>query len=155
MAIMVSTEILRRFSLFSSLDNDALKDFAEAGEEVTAKRGDVIFDSGEKADFIYVVVDGKVELRVPFGGKPDRRVGVSLLEEGELLGWPALVKPHIYKLRAVAVEETRLVRFNGERLGTLMVQHPAAGLKIMESVTEAIGSRLANMRFQFVNTVEG
>jgi CRP-like cAMP-binding protein len=155
MVITVSADMLRRILLFSGLDSDTLEDFSEAGEEISAKQGEMIFDSGEKADFIYVIISGKVELRVALQTTSSRPVRVAMLEQGELLGWSALVKPHAYKLRAIAMEDTQLVKFNGERLRALMVQHPAAGLKIMESVTEVIGSRLASMRFQFVNTIEG
>ena len=70
---------------------------------------------------------------------------------GEMIGWSALVKPHIYTMGALAVEDTEVIGFNGEELLALMDSDKDNGYLVLRKLTELIGERLVNSSIQLMS----
>ena len=155
MGMMVSPETLRRVDLFASLDDTMLKAIAMAGEKKDVKKGYWFFREGDPAKKVYIILKGTVEIKVSLGPQDIHQIGVSSLREGDLFGWSALVDPYTYQLGAVASSDCQLIVFDGIRLCELFTHHPAVGYIMMSRITKIIGSRLINLRVQFVSLIEG
>jgi CRP/FNR family cyclic AMP-dependent transcriptional regulator len=155
MGMMVSPEILRRLALFASLDDEMIKCIAMAGEVKIVNNDEWLFREGETAKHLYIILSGRVEIKVSLGPLDIHQIGVCSLREGDLFGWSALVDPYQYQLGAVTSTQCRLVQFDGIRLCELFTHHPSVGYIMMSRITKIIGSRLINLRIQFVSLIEG
>ena len=155
MSIMVSPETLRRFELFASLDEATLKALAMAGEKRSVDTGYWFFREGDHAKHVFIMLEGRVEIRVSLSPRDIHQIGVTSLREGDLFGWSALVDPYRYQLGAIAMTPCELVQFDGVRLCELFAHHPSVGYIMMSRITQIIGDRLINLRVRFVSLIEG
>ena len=155
MGIMVSPETLRRMPLFAGLDHPLIKAFAMASEEIEIQKGEWLFHASERAAYLYIILDGVMEIKIPVKLRDVNIPGLTRATNGELLGWSALIDPYIYKMGAIAVKDTRLVKLDGVRMSELMTHNPAAGYKLMNRVLQVVGTRLVDLSVQFVSLVEG
>lgn len=90
----------------------------------TFARGEAIFREGDRGDGMYVVVDGRVQLRVR--GKALEDIG-----PGAVLGEMALIDDAPRTASAIAKRDCRLVRIDAKRFRSLVQQTPDFALQIM------------------------
>ncbi|MBI4989129.1 MAG: fumarate/nitrate reduction transcriptional regulator Fnr [Rhodocyclales bacterium] len=95
----------------------------------TYKRGQLLFRSGERFDFIYAIRSGSVKTYV---GAPDGRVQITGFHiAGELLGLSALESGH-YSCEARALETTSVCKVEAERLGELAQRIPSIQYQMLK-----------------------
>ncbi len=150
---MISPETLRRFSFFAGVDPALLKEIAMLGEEVSVQAGEWIFHQGDPAEALYIILEGTVDLKMNLDEAGTRQVDACTLVEGDIVGWSALVEPHIYTLRAAAASPTRLAKLDGAGLRNLMARDPATGYWIMQRLAQVLAKRLTNMRVRFASFI--
>jgi len=155
MGIMVSPEVLRRYPFFAGVEHPILKQLAMAGEVLTLRRGEWLFQPGDSAHHFYLIRRGRVEIRAPLGPEAVHHVAVTSLRQGDILGWSCLVEPFVYQMGAAAVTKAEVVQLKGAALRQLMTEHPEIGCRLMSRVAGIIGSRLMDLRVQFVSLIEG
>lgn len=155
MGRMVSPEKLRRMPLFAGVDYGLLKSLAMAGEEITIAKDKWLFHEGQEADAVYIILDGQITIRIRMGRRDIAPPNLTVLGEGDLFGWSALVRPFVYTMGAVASQDTRLVKLDGVRLSELMESHPELGFSLMRRLSQILGERLTNLRTRFVSMIDG
>jgi CRP-like cAMP-binding protein len=69
--------------MFSKMETSKLKLLAFASEIVSFEDGDVVFNSGESADFAYVIMDGAVDIVTETDTGP---VVTGTLSQNQLIG---------------------------------------------------------------------
>lgn len=108
---------LRAAPLFAQLSAETLLPVAAMCNEVSLERGEVLFESGEVGEALYVLVDGAVE--VLKGGDVIARLGA-----GDCVGEMAALdyEPRSATVRASAA--TRLVRLERNDLMDLLTDYP-------------------------------
>lgn len=143
---MVNAETLRRYSHFSQLDPEALKKLADMADEVTATAGQAIFSEPDPAEYLYLIVHGKIQLACPLGSGEFRVV--DSLTDGELVGWTSLVEPYRCRTYATAVTDTQLIRFNATRLRKLCESEHGVGQRLLTQIARMLSSRLKHARAQ-------
>jgi CRP-like cAMP-binding protein len=77
------TDLLRKIPMFSKMETSKLKLLAFASEIVSFEDGDVVFNSGESADFAYVIMDGAVDIVTETDTGP---VVTGTLSQNQLIG---------------------------------------------------------------------
>src|SRR5512144_715727 len=111
----------------------------EIAEMVEVAEGAELFTEGDKADDIYIVIEGRValEIFVPHRG----RARILTVEPMDLLGWSS-VTPGVHQRTASAraVSRTRLVAFDSEKLGKVCEENCELGYLIMRRVSKIIAS---------------
>jgi CRP-like cAMP-binding protein len=108
-------------------------------EEFSCQPGTVIFQQGEQADFLYMVVDGKVDISYrPYDGVP---LTVSHVGKGDLFGWSAVVGSAKYTSSAVAIESVSALRLHGSDLRKYCRENPEAGKDILGRLADKVSSR--------------
>jgi CRP-like cAMP-binding protein len=116
---------------------------------VEAGAGARLLTEGEETDDVSIVLAGRVALRMHV---PERGVVTILtVEEGDLLGWSALVPPHTATSEAVAVEPVRLLSFNGAELRAALRADHALAASVYPRVLQAVARRLSATRLQLLD----
>ena len=112
---MISVELLKNASIFKNLDGDTLKEIASIGYEEIYQSEETIFEEGDKAEDIYVVIKGRVFIHTGFDVKLGSVV-VDTVGEGDIFGWSALTRDRSFTASAKAADKTWLVFINGEKI---------------------------------------
>jgi CRP-like cAMP-binding protein len=143
---MISTEILRRYPYFADVSEDSLREVAMIAEEETHSAGDVLFREGDRADRLYIIVKGEVDVQYTLGSGELRTVDTVVA--GELLMWSALVEP--YKSTAIGTtrQDTELVAIDGKGLRDLCEKDHGLGYRMLISLTQLLAARLEGARVQ-------
>src|SRR4029450_12040066 len=86
----VMLDIFKRTMPFQVVSDAMLRKIAAVSWRVTYEPGAVIYDAGDRADDIYIVVSGKIEHAL----EPDvhARRPVQTLKSGDVLGWGAVLE---------------------------------------------------------------
>jgi len=123
-------EILKKTMPFQVVSDGMLRQIGALGRRVSCDSGTLIYDVGDTADDIYIIVSGKVEHTLEPG--VNARRPVQTLGEGDVFGWAALLAKYPHRLaRAVCVESTEIVRIKGDDLLRLLESDPDAGDVVM------------------------
>ena len=100
-------------------------------DAVLFRAGQTIFDIGERAEMMYIVVEGEVEIQ--FGGRVLQTVG-----EKDIFGEMALIEDSPRSAKAVAKTECRLAGINRERFLVLVEKNPDFALEVMQIMAERL-----------------
>ena len=146
----VMVDFLAHSSLFEGTERHILDWLAHQAVLKTFAKNDELFGQDDIAEYLYLLVDGRVGLSYcDDGGK--RCVFLRALESiGEPIGWSSLVDPRRYRTSAVARELTHVVALPSDTLQRLCEQEPVFGSKLMRRVLQAISSRLRFTRVRLV-----
>jgi CRP-like cAMP-binding protein len=130
---------VNRVAIFKELSADQIKLLEPLFEKFSCSPGTVIFQQGEKAEFLYLLQDGKVDISFkPYDGIP---ITVSHVGAGSLFGWSAVVGSDRYTSSAVAIEAVEAVRVHGGDLRRFCQQYPEAGKAILERLADGVSLR--------------
>ena len=123
-------DIFKRTMPFQVVSDGMLRKIAAKGWRVTYERDAVLYDVGDKADDIYIIVSGKVVHALEPG--VNARRPEKILGPGDVFGWAALLEKYPARLaRAVCAERAEIVRINGDELLRLLEGDPDAGDVVM------------------------
>jgi CRP/FNR family transcriptional regulator, cyclic AMP receptor protein len=129
--------------LLKDLSPDDAAQVWALGAPITASAGSVLFQLGEHAYSVYLVVRGRIALTLPMqirGGEEDVLVEERLA--GETLGWSGLIPPHRFTLKATAQVESELLALPRAALLDLFAANPAVGYTVTRNLAAVIGHRL-------------
>jgi len=156
---------LKRSEVFLGLEDKYLERIASLPSscQKTLKYGETLFQFGERAEFLYVLKDGRINLVAGFApeiepGRP--KLVVDRVTVGGFLGWSALVAPFSYVLSAVAEVHSTVVCIRGSELIALSDEDFYVGYRVFSGLARIIGSRLREYeqvlvrgrRWPFVNS---
>ncbi len=102
----VTAADLARISLFEGLPEDELARLAVVSARRRLGDGELLFEQGQRAQNLYVVVSGGLVLRA---GGDGRSVIVDTLAPGDLVGWSAMREGAITLSSGRAVGSTEVV----------------------------------------------
>jgi CRP-like cAMP-binding protein len=130
---------VNRVEIFQELDEDMIDLLSPLFETFSCQPGTVIFKQGEQAEFLYLVMDGKVDMSFkPYDGIP---LTISHVGKGGLFGWSAVVGSDKYTSTAIAIEDVEAFRVHGNDLRKFCREHPEAGKDILEGLADGVSSR--------------
>jgi CRP-like cAMP-binding protein/1-acyl-sn-glycerol-3-phosphate acyltransferase len=143
-------DFLAHSPLFEGLEPRLLEWLAHQALVKRFADNNELFRQGGIADYLYLLVDGRVGFSVcDEGGQ--RCVFLRALEGiGDLIGWSALVDPRRYRTSAFALDQTHVVALPGDSLEKLCDQEPEFGLRVLRRILQAISSRLRFTRVRLV-----
>ena len=140
----IIAERLGRSEIFGDLCEADLLAIAEFCREETYDEGNPVLVESEPADKLYIIERGKLALekKIQIGRHSTRRNAIiGYVGPGEMAGISTLASPHIYTTSAVCIEPTRIIMVDGEILRDYLETHPAAGLKVMNTLAVLVSSR--------------
>ena len=150
---MVSPEVLRKFPFFGFLDGEALSQVAMLAEEVPVEPGEDIFEAGQLADALYLLMSGRVELTTDSYDpifRPDLRRSylVGEINPGEAFGLSSVIPPYQLNAGARATEAGAVLRMDARKLRRLMEDDPRFSCGLYRHICEALIERLHYTRVQ-------
>ncbi len=144
---MVSPELLRRYSFFGGLSMDHIVELAKVASEIDVEEGGFFFHEGDDLNFLYLVVDGDVEILVELVEKGIEIV-TSVVVPGEVFGWSALLPPHTATASAKAKTDCRLVAFDCIPLRQQFEADSYFGFVITQRLAQVMRERLNALRIE-------
>jgi len=137
---MISPEALRRYPYFTAGGEQALKALAMAADENSVPAGETLFEEGDRADRLYIIVEGEVDIQLTLqdGGK----VTVETMVAGDLIGWSAVSGAVQRRATCVAVKPCKLLSIDGATIRDLCEDNAELGYRMMREVVRALAQRL-------------
>ena len=71
----------------------------------------MLFRQGEKADKLYVVLNGRISIEMPAIMSPSMEI--QTLDKDQVLGWFWLISPYQWNFQTKAEEDSELLQFDG------------------------------------------
>jgi CRP/FNR family cyclic AMP-dependent transcriptional regulator len=101
--------------------------------------GTVVFEQGDYADYLYLVVSGEMTIRY----KPDDgpMMNITHIVPGGIFGWSAAMGNPTYTSGAVCALDTEVLRIRGVDLRMVFEKHSELGKVILERLTAIIAER--------------
>jgi len=121
--------------------------------DMTYNVGDLLVREGEVANRFHLVFHG--QLAVEVSGTSRNRWTVQTIGPGEVVDWPAVVAPHVWRFDGRALRETRVVSLDAAVLRRALESHPVEAHRFLERLVPVIGRRLENIRSRLVAAADG
>ena len=148
--MITPARILRKSHLFGSMSDDQLEAVIQLGQERRFKPGEEIYRRGQKAERLYVLLNGCVSLTLKVGDELGP-VAEQLVETGSVFGSAALTKSHVYNATAKCIRASTVLAFDSAKLQEIIRQEPVFGLEVMAELTELYLKRLNLIRMETTN----
>ena len=141
MALADDIRRLARIPLLAQMEQDALRLIAFSGESKIYRKGDVVFNAGDKSDGGYVVLTGSIRLEAPGNEDTARVVGPDAL-----IGETALIAPSIRPATATALEATTVLKISRSLFHRVLDEHPEYAAKMRLVVARRLSALTSELR---------
>lgn len=137
-------ENLSHLVFFEGLSTADLQLLAPFFSHQNFPAGTTIFDQGDVADFLYLVVNGEVTIRY----KPDDgpEMVVTRVPPGGVFGWSAAMGNPVYTSGATCAQDVSTLRIRSLDLRALIDKHPPVGKIILDRLAAVIAERKKRVR---------
>jgi CRP/FNR family transcriptional regulator, cyclic AMP receptor protein len=125
---------LQDIDIFENTATEDLAFIAAITEEIEAKANTVLYKEGEKADSMYLVIEGSVNLH-------QKEREVMLAKPKDFFGTWALFDDEPRVVSATTLEECRLLKIDREEFYDLLADHT----KITQGVLKTLSKRLRSL----------
>ena len=137
---------LETVPLFKEVDDHILQLLEPLFEPFACPAGTVIFEQGDPAHFLYLILDGMIEvLYKPYDGPA---LTITNLAPGNIVGWSAAIGNATYTSGAICKEDCQTIRMSGRDLHKLCAKEPEAGRIILNLLAESVSSRWQDAKSQ-------
>jgi len=152
--MMVTPEMLKGMNLFEFLKLNELKDIAALCKIEDFNGGDYIFKEGDKAEKIYLMLEGRVAVEIEIG--PNKKAAVYTETKGKMFGYPSLVKPHVFSTYARCMDQVKLITLRADDLIEKVFKADCRrGYLVMNKLAEIIAMKLKETRMQLLSLMHG
>ncbi|HEY4691439.1 MAG TPA: cyclic nucleotide-binding domain-containing protein [Anaerolineae bacterium] len=145
---MMLPEDLAGLSFFEGMSAEQLALLAPLFRCVVFPAGSEVFAEGDEASELYLLVSGRVAIRVMHydGGQVD----VNVVQPGSLWGWSAALGRPTYTASAVCLSETHALAALGCDLRYVMQTYPDLGKLLLERIAQVAANRSMGMSDQLL-----
>ena len=150
---MKVASILKAHSLFSNFSIEEVNQISGFSEKKRYRKHELVFEYGEKASHLFVLLQGSVFLHLP--AKPEEfRIIISKVAAGDLFGLSSLLGSEHYILEAQCAELADILVIDAKKFRNLLETDSAAGFIIMNEVASTYFNRYIEVltRFQGIVT---
>lgn len=141
---------LEKIPWFKEIDPEHLQKLADISQLRHVRAGEVLFREGDKEDYLYIVIEGRIALDifVPHRGK----IRIYTVEPWDLFGWSSVI-PIIYQRTAgaVAVVDGLVVAMDSAKLRQVCDDDHDLGYIVMRRLANIVASRLLVTRLQLID----
>ncbi len=144
---MIKTHELRLFSAFENISEANLEKIAELVEEKSHHINEIIFDSGDKGDYLYFIKKGEVEISIPV--KEGKEQSIAVYEAGEFFGEISFLNQDYHSARAKAVEETEVLRLKNNDYERIIREAKREGIELQQQIFLKVICRLRDINRKY------
>ena len=142
---MVSADWLKKTELFGTLSESQLNMLLSHSSVESFPQGKTIFRQGDEANYLYILIEGMVDLSVKSGEKIDFLTS-KIEKEGAAFGIPSLIEPFRYNVTATCLKPSKVLVINAVHVKMDMEKDPKMGVEIMKKLVSIYFNRLNEMR---------
>lgn len=145
---MISLDFLKKVDILKGLDDNQLASISKGCKEKEYKKEDRIFKEGEPAERIWIILEGKVDLRFDLPGRESSNVTTFYSESPTTtFGWSSFVPPYQYILSAYCASKIcKLAELDKGYLFKLFEADNKMGYIVMSNVAGVISVRFHHMQ---------
>lgn len=145
---MLSLEFFKNIEIFQGLNNEQLAEIMDCGEEAAFQQETRLFEKGENAAYLWIVREGRVELRFDFPGlASSEENALSSISEAGAFGWSSIVPPNKYRLAGYSTGGgCKLIKVKREKLLKLFEKDPDIGYVVMSNLATLVGARFHSLQ---------
>lgn len=150
---MTSIEIMEDLPVFNEFRPEELERILEISSSAQYQVGERLFREGDPAREMWIVIDGRVELRFEM---PDMKPSTNQstlsshhkeVPESQVFGWSCFIPPFKMRLSAYCVSRRcQVLKINTAQLNHLMSEDREIGFKIMHYLVQVLGFRFKQMQ---------
>ncbi len=133
-------DYLPTHTFFSGLDDSFMKFLSDSATQLRVKKGDVLFQQGERADKFYLLRNGHMSVQVPALMGPT--LEIQTLGEDQILGWSWLISPYRWNFQARALDDSDLLEFDGSAILARCEEDPKFGYELLKRFAALMSERL-------------
>jgi toluene monooxygenase system ferredoxin subunit len=128
---------LKMAELFADISSATQNRLVQLTRREEYESGSVLYDLGDVTDDLYILESGRVAFEL---GRDDRTSAAGfILRRGEVFGWAALLEHQPVRIaKAVCVEQSTLLRLNGEEAVKVLASDPDSGYLVMRQLATLI-----------------
>ena len=139
-------DALPNIPLFENLNAAQIALLQPLFEKFICPADTTIFEQGEPATYLYMLIKGDVLIRFkPYDTPP---ITLTRLRAGDVFGWSAVLGSTHYTSSLVSETPVETIRIRGSHLLMLVREHPETGTIIMDRFANVVSSRWKNARMQ-------
>lgn len=137
-------ETLKQASQFAGLSDSTLDAIAGITVRRNYEEGDSVYSLGDDAREIFVVASGRVRFSLGAGNRAG--ASGSIMTEGQLFGWAALVDDHPRRVAtASCLENSALLVIDGGKLLEIFGRDSGAGFLFMRGLAGMIANNFMDV----------
>lgn len=140
---------LAHVSLFEGLSQDQMALIYPLLELCDYSCDKVIFEQGDAAHYLYIVLKGMVLVRYRAYDGP--MITVARSGPGDIFGWSSVLGRPTYSSDAVALEDSIIIRINGKGMQRICENHPDTGVILLERLANVVADHLRNTHDQILD----
>ncbi len=137
---------LESVPLFKGVDENILDLLEPIFEPYSCPAETAIFEQGDPAHYLYLILDGTVEMVYkPYDGPP---ITINNQVEGSIIGWSAVIGNSTYTSGAICKKDFQAIRMSKRDLHRLCAKEPEVGRIILNLLAESVSSRWHDAKSQ-------
>lgn len=125
---------LKRFTLFESLDNTLLSEIFGKLEEVTIEANHILFRQGETSDYLYLLVEGRLEASLVTINHEKKIIGN--INPGETVGEMGAMLDRPRTLTIKALKDSALLKLSADEFKNIIFRFPSVMIGSLHSLIE-------------------
>ena len=135
MDLAEETDLLRKIPMFAKMETSKLKLLAFASEIVSFEDGDIVFNSGDSADYAYVIMEGAVDIITETEKGP---IVTVTLSQNQLIGELGVLNntPRIATL--VANGDLRAMKITAEMFFRILRENSEVALDVIRMLSDKL-----------------
>jgi len=149
----IKPEILKEMDIFEFLKLEELKDIAKLAKIEEFDQGGLIFKEGDKAEKIYMVLEGRVSIEIAI--YPGKRAPVYTMTKGKFFGYPSLLRIRKFTTAARCLDRVKVVSIVADELENKIFKKDCRrGYLVMKRTAELIAQKLSDTRMQLLSLLQ-
>lgn len=138
---------LKQHSLFQCVEPGCASWLTSCAKVVQYEAGDFLLRTGKSADYLFVIVKGRVSIEAPPAGDKGAII-IQTLADGDTVGWSWMLPPYTWNLDARALEKVEAVAIDAKLLRARLDTDPVMAAKMYRRFSEVMLQRIHGMRKQ-------
>ena len=129
---------IQQADLTRGIDRDFVKALTAISVKEDHEQGTILFRKGDPANYAYLLLMGRVHLKI---GETGHVVHI-VSRPGETFGWSSLAGRDVFSSTAECVMQTNVRKLHRDDLKKLLDKDPANGLIFFQRLAGMLGERL-------------
>jgi CRP/FNR family transcriptional regulator, cyclic AMP receptor protein len=144
--VMISGNVFKQLSIFSGFTSSQLALLKPLFIPYECFEGTVLFNQGDRADFLYVLISGEVATN--FKPEDSTPIPIARIRPTGVVGLSAAIGRRFYTSTAVCITDVCMLRLRAKDLQLFAERYPEIASQFIHQIAESISERLPGAQAQ-------